>query len=189
MRLLPFVCAFAVLSLGACSSERGPLPAGTLAENQVSVTARVEKLDLKARKVALRLPDGTLRNIVVPEEVRNLPQVKVGDQVVAQFYESVAFEVKPAGSEEPGVSVASGGDRAELGAMPAAIGAQAVTVTTTITGIDKRKGTVTLTGPDGESFDVKVRNPANLDRVDEGDLVDITYTEALAVSVERVAEK
>jgi hypothetical protein len=85
--------------------------------------------------------------------------------------------------------VASGGDRAELGAMPAAIGAQAVTVTTTITGIDKRKGTVTLTGPDGESFDVKVRNPANLDRVDEGDLVDITYTEALAVSVERVAEK
>jgi hypothetical protein len=34
-----------------------------------------------------------------------------------------------------------------------------------------------------------VRNPANLDRVDEGDLVDITYTEAMAVSVERVEKQ
>ena len=59
----------------------------------------------------------------------------------------------------------------------------------TITGIDKKKGTVTLTGPEGESFDVKVLNPANLDRVDEGDLVDITYTEAMAVSVERVEKQ
>ena len=190
IRRLVSVCA--LLALAACqsqSSPSGPLPSGTLAENIATVTATVEKIDQKTRRVTLSLPDGRSQTITVPEEVRNLPQVKKGDQVAARYYESVAFEVKPAGSGEPGVAVASGGKRAELGEMPAAVGAQTTTVTTTITGIDKKAGTVTLTDPDGEDATVKVRNPANLDLVKKGDLVDITYTQAIAISVDRVETK
>jgi hypothetical protein len=73
--------------------------------------------------------------------------------------------------------------------MPGGVAASVTTVTTTITGIDKQNGTVTLTGPDGESVTVKVQNPANLERVTTGDLVDITYKEAVAISVERVAKQ
>jgi Cu/Ag efflux protein CusF len=192
IRLCVAVCACALISLVACTSEQGPpqpLPSGTLSENKLTVTATVEKIDLKTRRVTLRLPDGKAQTITVSEEVRNLPQVKPGDQVTAQFYESVAFEVKPAGSETPGVAVSSGGTRAEPGQMPGGVAAQVTTVTTTITGIDKQNGTVTLTGPDGESVTVKVQNPANLERVTTGDLVDITYKEAVAISVERVAKQ
>jgi Cu/Ag efflux protein CusF len=192
IRAIRLVSACALLSLAACQSQRssmGPLPSGTLAENQVTVTAVVDKIDQKTRHLTLRLADGTLQSIVVPEEVRNLPQVQKGDQVIARYYESVAFEVKPASAGEPGVAVASGGKRAELGQMPAAIGATTTTVTTTITGIDKKRGTVTLTDPDGEDVTIKARNPANLERIKEGDLVDITYTQAVAISVERVAKK
>jgi hypothetical protein len=43
----------------------------------------------------------------------------------------------------------------------------------------------TLRGPEGKVVDVKVRNPKNLENVKEGDQVVITYTEAVAVSVEK----
>src|SRR5512147_3043784 len=95
------VSAGALFALAACQSQSGPsgpLPSGTLAENIVTVTATVEKIDQKTRHVTLGLPDGRSQTIVVPEEVRNLPQVRKGDQVAARYYESVAFEVKPAGS-------------------------------------------------------------------------------------------
>jgi len=50
--------------------------------------------------------------------------------------------------------------------------------------VDLPNGTVTLTGPRGNSQTVKATNMANLRKVQVGDLVDITYSEALAVSVE-----
>jgi hypothetical protein len=59
-----------------------------------------------------------------------------------------------------------------------------VTVTAMITAIDRKAHTVTLTGPKGDSKTVKAQDPRNLDLIQAGDLVDITYTQALAVSVD-----
>jgi hypothetical protein len=56
-------------------------------------------------------------------------------------------------------------------------------MTATIDAIDLGNGTVTLKGPEGNSRTFKARDPKNLQRVQVGDLVDITYTEALAVRV------
>lgn len=181
-------CAL-IVSLAACAEKQdaartAPLPSGTLAEGTASMTATVQKVDLKTRRVTLVGADGTPQTITVPEGVRNLPQVKKGDVVVATFQESLAYEVRKKGTTEPGVAVASGGARAEPGQRPAGVGATAVTITATITGIDKRNGTVTITAPDGESTTVKAKNPANLDLIRTGDLVDITYTEAVAIAVE-----
>ena len=58
-----------------------------------------------------------------------------------------------------------------------------MTVTTTVTAVDLPNGTVTLTGPRGHAQTVKAANMANLRKVQVGDLVDITYTEALAIEV------
>jgi Cu/Ag efflux protein CusF len=184
--------ACALFSLPACQSQQGPagpLPSGTVAEDEVTETAIVEKIDLKTRRVTVSLPDGRERTIVVPEEVRNLPQVQKGDQVRTRYYRSVAFEVKPAGSGEPGVSVASGGKHTEVGQLPAAVASETTTVTATITGIDMKAGTVTLTDSEGEEETVKVRDPDDLERVKLGDLVDISYTQAVAISVERLPTK
>jgi hypothetical protein len=59
-----------------------------------------------------------------------------------------------------------------------------ITVTTKIIGIDKSAGTVTLQDEDGENVTVKVRYPENLERVAIGDLVEITRTEAVGISVQ-----
>jgi hypothetical protein len=59
----------------------------------------------------------------------------------------------------------------------------------TITAIDKGASEATLLGPDGVATVVKVRDPRKLDSVEVGDVVDLTYTEALAVAVEKSGKR
>ncbi len=174
------------LWLGACASmEKSSEPvSGTISEQTVTMKATVEKVDLAKRLVTLRGPDGKVVTITVSDSVKNLPQVKVGDEVNVGYYESLAYEVKKPGEAEPGVNVADVAAAAKPGERPAGAGARAVTVTSTIEAIDDKTPSVTLKGPDGNLVTVKVRDRAKLARVKVGDLVDITYTQAVAVSVE-----
>ena len=162
-----------------------PLPSGTVGANLVTATARVKAIDQQTRQVTLQRADGSEVTVYADETVRNLPQVQVGDEVTASFYESLAYEVKKPGTTTPGATVAEETARAKLGERPAGAGTRVTTIVATITGIDKAAGTVTLQGPTGRATTVKARDPRNLDRVVVGDLVEITYTEAVAVSVDK----
>ncbi|HEY8153234.1 MAG TPA: hypothetical protein VII72_03805 [Myxococcota bacterium] len=176
----------AVAALGGCSSTgKTPeaLPSGTVSEGTVTATARVKAIDQQTRRVTLERHDGSLIKFRASDAVRNLPQVKVGDEVTAIFYESVAFQVKKAGDATLGTAVAGEVARAEAGDKPAVAGAKVTTVTTKITGFDKKAGTVTLQDEDGESVTIKVRHPENLERIAVGDMVEITRTEAIGISV------
>jgi hypothetical protein len=196
-RIAWVVSSIGALTLAGCTTTQSPpevaaaapavptpVVSGTVAQNAVEVTATVEAIDQTTRMVTLKGPDGKLTTIKVGEQVRNLPQVKKGDRVVVTFYESLAFEVNRAGTGAPGVAVAEDVTRAQPGQRPGGTAAQAVTLTTTIQAIDKTANTVTLKDPNGELTTIKVRNPSNLEKVKVGDLVDITYTEALAIAVE-----
>jgi hypothetical protein len=57
-------------------------------------------------------------------------------------------------------------------------------IVATVTEIDKAKSEVTLKGPKGRTAVVPVKDPTVLDRVKKGDLVEIDYTEAVAIAVE-----
>jgi hypothetical protein len=190
VRFASIVLAF-VLGLPGCAglgggSEPSAPVTGTVSEQLVTVTATVEKVDQKKRLVTLRGADGKVNTIKVGEEVRNLPQVKVGDVVAIAYYESLAYEVKKPGTAELGVTSTTEGGRAKPGEKPAAVGAREVTITTRITAIDKKTPAVTLQGPEGDLVTVKVRHPEKLEQVEVGDLVEITYTEAVAVKVDTV---
>ena len=154
-----------------------------LKENMKTVTATVESIDLATRAVTLKGPDGKLMGFKAGEEVKNLPQVKAGDQVVLTFYESIAAQIV-----KPGTGPASAAQQAvataKPGEKPAGAAIQQVTVIATVEAIDKNKQYVTLKGTEGKSVEVKVRDPQNLEGVKVGDEVAITYTEALAISVE-----
>ncbi len=157
-------------------------------EKVVKVTATVEAVDLANRVVSLKGPKGNVFDLKVGEQVKNLPQVKVGDQVVARYYESIAVRLMKPG--EPGGAAATQAvGAAKPGERPAGVVANQVTVTATIEDISPKKTYVTLKGPGGKSVDVKVRDPKNLEKVKVGDQVEITYTEALAISVEKAKKK
>ena len=154
-------------------------------EAEAVMTATVVAIDLQKRIVTLKGDDGAVRDIKVGEEAVNLPQVKVGDLVTVKFYESIAVEVI-----KPGTAMGAGEKkaivRAKPGEMPGGMAARQVSVTAIIMAIDKQKSTMTLKGPEGKLVNVKVQDPANLEKVKVGDELLITYTEALAISVEHV---
>jgi Cu/Ag efflux protein CusF len=186
-----FIAVCTALALTACSSSSRatsaasqPLPQGTVGENVVTATAVVKKIDQKTRMVTLQRADGSDITFRVDDSVRNLPQVKAGDEVTVTYYESLAYAVRKPGDAQVGAVVAEDVARAPKGERPGAAVGRVTTVTTTIAAIDKKAGTVTLKGADGEPTVVKVRDPANLDRVSVGELVEITLTEAVAIAVE-----
>ena len=88
----------------------------------VTATARVKAIDQQTRRVTLERADGSEVTLYADDTVRNLPQVKVGDEVKASYYESLAYEVKKPGTATPGVTVAEEAARAKPGEQPAGAG-------------------------------------------------------------------
>src|SRR5262249_6498898 len=159
---------------------------GTLtASDVVSATATVEAIDQKSRMITLRRADGQRLRFRVSDQVKNLPQVKKGDQVNVTYYESVGLRLRKPGDAATGVTVAEDAERARPGDLPAGAVAEVVTVTSKVVGIDRRKQTATLELPNHEKLTLKVQDPSRLERVKVGDLVEATYREAIAVAVEK----
>ncbi len=59
-----------------------------------------------------------------------------------------------------------------------------MTVTVTIEAIDAKVPSVTVKTKAGDRMSFKVEDPKNLEGYEAGDAVEITYTQALAISVD-----
>ena len=184
MRRQVFAMVMTLALLGGCQTQK---PSGRM-EDVIEARATVTAIDLPQRRVTLKGEKGTDIVVEASDQVRNLDQIKVGDQVVISYTEALAWQVKPAHEGAPGVSTESGVTRAKPGDKPGGKVDRSVTVTATISAIDLDKGTVTLTGPAGGVHTFKARDPANLKKVKVGDLVDIVYSEAVAISVRPVGK-
>jgi hypothetical protein len=155
----------------------------------VEETATVEAVDQSTRMVTLKGPKGDSVTFKASDEVRNLAQVQAGDEVKFGYYESLAVRVLKKGEAFPTAGESAVATRAKPGEKPAGVVGKETTVNATIAAIDKKAKTATLKGEDGKSVTVTPRNPKNLDKVKVGDRLVITYTEAVAVKVEKVEKK
>jgi hypothetical protein len=164
-------------------------PGKPKAQDSAVVTLRgtVEAIDRDKQTVTIKGPKRTLT--VRVQDPKKLDAIKVGDPVVGKYYEAIAFEVKKPGSATPGVTSQQAVATSQPGATPAGAAGEQITITATITAIDKKAHTVTIKGPEGNSETVKARDPKNLDAVKVGDLVEITYTRALALALDKSAKK
>jgi hypothetical protein len=181
-------CAMLMAGLAAgCAATQKP-PSGRV-EDAIQSRATVTAVDLPERLVTLQDDRGWEIVVEVPAQVKSLDQVKAGDEVIVSYTMAVAWQVRGAKEAAPGLSEQSTFTTEKPGEKPAGTLGQSVTLTTTITAIDLSHDMVTLSGPEGRSRTVKVRNPADLHRVQVGDQVDITYSEAVAIAVRPVAKK
>ncbi len=177
------------VGIGAMAQDKDPAKKpGAKRERVTTLTGTVEAVDLANRVVTIKGSRGRTVELKVGEEAKNLDQVKVGDKVVAKYYESIAFRMKKPGEAE-GVTAEQAVAKAKPGEVPAAVVANQVTVTATIEDISPKKTYVTLKGPDGKTVDVKVMDPKNLEGLKVGDQVVITYTQALAIALDKAKKK
>jgi len=163
-----------------CSSDKGPKPS-RFEQATTTINATVEAIDPDKRTVTLRGPTGGAVTLKADESVKNLSQLKVGDQVHAVYHESLAVRVrKPGDPPEPAPVAASG--------KGTPVASRYQTVTATVEEIDIKRSTVVLKSPAGRTPPLRVQDPKRLEKVNIGDQVDITYTESLAVSLEKIGE-
>jgi Cu/Ag efflux protein CusF len=153
--------------------------------NVITATATVQSINHRTRMVTLRRSDGERVRFHVGDEVRNLSQVRRGDQVNIAYYQSVALRLRKPGSAKTGVTVDTGAARAEPGELPAGAVARELTVTSKVVAVDRRSGAVTLKLPSEERMTFTVEDPDRLARIRVGDLVQATYREAIAVAVDK----
>ena len=149
----------------------------------VTATATVVSVDQKTREVTLKNAQGQTFTIHCGEEVKNLPQVKPGDLVTATYREGLVYEVKKGGTAGTSSTTTMAGARP--GSMPAGVIQERTTVTVKINSIDPKVPSITFTGPQGNTWTMKVKDPSMLQGVAAGDTVDVTYVEAFAIKVER----
>jgi Cu/Ag efflux protein CusF len=155
----------------------------------VEEKATVEAIDQSTRMVTLKGSKGDSVTFRASDEVKNLAQVKVGDTVKFAYYESVAVRVLKTGEPFPPASESTAMARAKPGETPAGAVGKETIVNATITAIDKEAKKVTLKGENGKSVTVTPRRPEKLDEVKVGDRIAITYTEVVAVSLEKAEKK
>jgi hypothetical protein len=176
------LCSFVVSAV--CAQQPDPIQAAKVE----TLSATVESIDMSKRLVELRSGD-KVTTVQVPPEAQNLSQVKVGDEVVVKYYEGLGAQFKKKGESKTvgHVDVHKETTRAGPGAKPGGMVANTVTTTVVIEAVDRPSNSVTFTGPSGMSRTVEVTDPSAqqfISTLKTGDEVEITYTEALALTVE-----
>ncbi len=174
--------------VGACAKSQTGKTAKRAAETSGelvysdSVTATVEDVDRKNRTVTLREPEGDVFTVAVGEGVA-LERVERDDRVNVAYQESLAFELQPPGTS-PKTGTESTSDRLPEGVQFG----RKVTATVEILAVAPQGAAATFRNQEGAVRTVEVDNPANRDKVANlrpGDNVEVTYTEKLAVQLEK----
>jgi Cu/Ag efflux protein CusF len=179
--LAAFAIAMGVAAIPVVSKADNPAPApapDTAAAEVVTGTATIQKIDKDSRLITLKGSQGTILDVKASPDV-NLAKLKVGDRVNAAYYREVAVALKKSGEQGPKMT--------QTVTERGGITAQQTTVTAKVLAVDTAANSVALRGPAGGTHVIQVQDPdlqAQLGKIKAGDSVDVTYTQAVAVSVE-----
>jgi len=180
---LSLVAALAATSVSAQETVQ-------ISETQ-EISATIIAVDQELRLITLRGPQGNLTAIEAGPEVRNLAQIEVGDTLRVVYEQAYIATLTGAEVASPGTDVTVGAVRAEAGEMPGGAVGTMSTIMVTIESIGPEGRSATFRGPDGQLQAIDVRREEGREfarGLNPGDVVQMTYAEALAIMVESLEE-
>lgn len=178
--------ALAVAMAAACSTAPPAVTPTEIAAVEITASGTVTAIDTPNRLITIRDETNEEVQVHADETVRNFDQIRVGDVVSLDYKRSIAVDIQPAGSAEPGAYIKEDEDVAKLGEKPRAGVSETVTVLAPILAIDTANNTITVKGPRGNVVELDVVRPehqARLSQLKVGDMLRLAFTEAAAVSV------
>jgi hypothetical protein len=188
-RKIVVACLVTVLGLPTVGlADQTATGKGVSASDTVEKRATITSIDPATRTVTLKGEKDEFAVQVGPE-VTNFDQLKVGDAVVAAYTESIAVRIAAPGEATPGVTGSVSATPSDKGSPK--VGHE-VTASLKVEAVDLAANTVTLSGASGEKRTVEVKDPKVRERlktVKPGDVVVVTYTESLAMRLEKVGAK
>ena len=105
-KLLTLAATIALTAAAAYAAQTKTIPG-----DMVTVTAKVEAIEMQSRTLTLKKTDGTYTTFVVPKEYERFTGIKVGDTVTARYYDNIVFRKlnpgeKPVDSASAAVTLA-----------------------------------------------------------------------------------
>lgn len=158
-----------------------PGVAGGVTEDVLIVEAIVTAVDVPSRRVTLTGPEGRQFTFTAGPEIRNLPQMHVGDKVTATFARRMVVTVR-SDDASPSITREVAEGRARLGEKPGMLVAEETEKVARVTAIDTVNRTATLEFADTVRT-IPVRSDVDLSRYKVGDNVVVRVTTALTVLV------
>ena len=165
----------------AADAPAAATPGAVLADT-TRVEAEVVGVDKKSRTVTLKGPEGNVFDVTVGKEVKNFPQIKVGDRVIAEYAEALALKLKKGSGLRETVEK-SDMQTAKPGQKPGAVKTREVDFVADVMDVDTKAGTVTILGAKGRVVKLKIKDPAVLAEIKKGDQVEGTYVQATGIIV------
>ena len=152
--------------------------------------AQIVALDKENRLVTLKGPEGNERVIELGPEVKRIDEFEVGDVVVAEYLQELVIEVVAAEEgDEPGEGAMAAAARAPETERPGMIAAETRVKTARVAEIDLENQTFKLDWGQGNVQQYVPRDPENLKRAEVGDMVIVSFTEALALQLQQAPEQ
>jgi hypothetical protein len=164
-------------------------PVGINSATLIEATATVTAVDMERHLVTIQGPQGNSAVIQVTDQVKNLPQVKIGDVVDIQYYRSAIAELVKVDENTTLDTTVSGvkATRPEGEKPGGAIGLQ-VKRRAEVMFVDPFQKFITFLSPDRGLRKISLENSPELQHylkeLKKGDIVEVTYTEALAISLQ-----
>ena len=182
--LLAAPAAFAAPPAGTATGRTtteggGVLPTRTETTHATVVVTAVDKA---ARKLTIKNLSGEKMTFEVPADVKSFDKLKVGDKVDVDYTESLALSMLPAGSK-PAMTE-------RHAAVPGGAGRE-MSISAEVVSVDAPNNKVTFKGPRGQIKTVAVQDPelqSRLPALKPGQVLQLTYTEAIATAVQPVAK-
>ena len=176
------VALLATLPVVTSATAQGQSPQPITKQQEVTATATIKAIDAATRSITLRTENGDEDTFTVGPAVTRFNQLKVGDTIKVTYHESLVFQVR-----KPGAPAATSGTGVAAGRLKdapgGAIGKQQTT-TVTVKAVDMNVPSITVVTEDGRTLTRKIADKKNLEGVQAGDKIEITYTQAVLVSAE-----
>jgi len=186
--VLLFSLLFTINFLVAQETEN-PIPTKERSE-LVEVEGTITKINKETREITIMGSNGELDTITAGEEVERFDEIEVGDIITIEYLKFLRAEFRsptPEEVEEPLVIMADA-EKAGMDSNPAgAIGA-VVKAVVTIQVINLPFKYAVVEGPNGNLTTIDVKDEELLKKLHVGQIVILTYGEAVAVSLNKKAE-
>jgi hypothetical protein len=183
------LCLTLIVTLGLAAPLQATLAADKPSEkeawNLVETQATVVAINPSTREVTLQDAAGNLATVIAGEGVQRFDEIEVGDAVRADYWTYLRAEFREPTAEEqetPLLVLAEAGKAPPESAPAAEVGAM-IRAVVKVVAIDTAGREVAIQGPRGHIEILPVLDDAVLNNLEVGELVIMTYVEAVALSL------
>ena len=150
----------------------------------------VSAINKETRELTLMSKEGGLVTLTAGEEIERFDEIAVDDVLQFDYYTYIKAEFREPTAEElaePLQMMAEGG-KAPEGMDPAAVIGAIAKAVVTIEVINRPNMVVTVKGPNGNYVSIPVEDENLITELKIGEVLILTYAEAMAVSLEKIAD-